>query len=109
MQSDGREPELGAPIASLDMHMHRLRPIARVEEEPVWPYSENRRHRASSSRLNSAPDRRSQRYSGSAAAAPVGSTVGPDAQYLTRGRGPLQPQVGRFTRCIQSTDQSPGL
>jgi len=37
MQSDGREPELGAPIAPLDMHMRRLRPIARVEEEPVWP------------------------------------------------------------------------
>src|SRR5437762_2742019 len=52
---NGGEPELGGSVTPLDMHMHRLCPIARVEEEPVWPYSEDRRHRPSSSRLNSPP------------------------------------------------------
>src|SRR6266404_5241780 len=53
IQSDGSQPELGASIVARDVHMQRLRPVARVEEEPIWPYSENRRHRASFSRLTS--------------------------------------------------------
>src|SRR3972149_2712130 len=39
----------------LDVHMHRLRPIARVEEESVGPYWKDGRHRAPSARLNSVP------------------------------------------------------
>ena len=55
MQSDRREPELGGPATPFNMHMSRLCPIARVEEEPVWSYSEDRRHRASSSLANDLP------------------------------------------------------
>ncbi len=43
MQSDRSEPELGGPATPFNMHMNRLCPIARVEEEPVSPYSEDRR------------------------------------------------------------------
>src|SRR2546425_9816861 len=70
MQSDWREPELGAPIAPLDMHMHLLRPIARVEEEPVRPYSEKASGVILSPQL--IPDRRSLTASRSAAAGSAG-------------------------------------
>ena len=49
MQANGSEPELRTPIAPLDMDVHGLSSIARVEEETIWPQSENRRHPASSS------------------------------------------------------------
>ena len=51
VQPDGVEPELGGPIASLDVDMHRFGPVVRIEEEPVGSYPENRRYRASCSLL----------------------------------------------------------
>jgi len=36
LQADRNKPELGSPITRLDMHMDRLCPITRVEEEPIW-------------------------------------------------------------------------
>ena len=47
LQADRNKPELGSPITRLDMHMDRLCPITRVEEEPIWPDSKERRRRSS--------------------------------------------------------------
>ena len=44
-ESDGIEPELGRPVARLDVYMDRLDTVARIEEEPKPSDAENCRHR----------------------------------------------------------------
>ncbi len=49
MQANRGEPELRAPIAPLNVYVHRLGAITRVEEEAVGSYFENCWHPASAS------------------------------------------------------------
>jgi hypothetical protein len=39
------KPELGDARIPLDMNVRGLMTVARIEEEPIWPHSENGRHR----------------------------------------------------------------
>jgi hypothetical protein len=43
-ESDGIEPELGDPVACLDVHMGRLGSVAGIEEEPKPSDAKDRRH-----------------------------------------------------------------
>jgi hypothetical protein len=38
-KADRIKPELGLAIVSLHMHVRRLVPIGRIEEEPIWSVS----------------------------------------------------------------------
>jgi hypothetical protein len=43
LQAHRVEPDLGVRLLPLHVNMRRLVPIRRIEEEPVWPRSQNRR------------------------------------------------------------------
>jgi len=44
LQANGVQPQFGDIIVAFDMNVGRLVPITGVEEEPVWPLTQNCRH-----------------------------------------------------------------
>src|SRR5205809_6893600 len=95
LQADRNKPELGSPITRLDMHMDRLCPITRVEEEPIWPDSKDRRHRSSLPLANDLAVQR-RRVAPPAAIASWPSVTGPHDRAAALGHdvgvrtGPVQ-------------------
>jgi hypothetical protein len=44
LQSHRGQPELGGVVVALHMHVWRLAPVARIEEDSVWPNPQNGWH-----------------------------------------------------------------
>lgn len=44
LEADGFEPEFGVFLIPFDVYVRGLKPVSRVEEEPIWSAAQDCRH-----------------------------------------------------------------